>query len=38
MNNSITQDILNDNLISKTIRRFFIRFHLFSVLKATNTY
>ena len=34
MNKSITQD----NQISKTIRRFFTRFHLSSALKAANAY
>jgi len=38
MNKSITQDIQNDNQISKSIRRFFTRFHLSSVLKAANAY
>lgn len=38
MNTSITQDNLNDNLISKNIRRFFTRFHLSSALKAANAY
>ena len=28
MNKSITQDNLNDNQISKSIRKFFTRFHL----------
>ena len=28
MNKSITQDAQNDNQISKTIRRFFTRFHI----------
>ena len=35
---SITQDNQNDNQISKTIRRFFTRFHLSSALKAANAY
>ena len=38
MNNSITQDNQNDNQISKSIRKFFIRFHLSSTLKAANAY
>ena len=38
MNKSITQDTQNDNQISKTIRRFFIRFHLSSALKSANAY
>lgn len=38
MNNSITQDNQNDNQISKSIRRFFTRFHLSSTLKAANAY
>ena len=37
MNKSITQDTQNDNQISKTIRRFFTRFHVSSALKAVNT-
>ena len=38
MNKSITQDDRNDNQISKSIRRFFTRFHLSSALKAANAY
>ena len=38
MNISITQDNQNDNQISKSIRRFFTRFHLSSALKAVNAY
>lgn len=38
MYNSITQDNQNDNQISKTIRRFFTRFHLSSALKVANAY
>ena len=38
MNKSITQNTQNDNQISKTIRRFFIRFHLSSALKSANAY
>ena len=38
MNKSITQDTQNDNQISKTIRRFFVRFHISSALKSANAY
>ena len=38
MNKSITQDNLNDKQISKSIRKFFTRFHLSSALKAANAY
>lgn len=38
MNKSITQDNQNDNQVSKSIRRFFTRFHLSSALKAANAY
>lgn len=38
MNKSITQDAQNDNQISKTIRRFFTRFHISSALKSANAY
>lgn len=38
MNKSITQNNQNDNQISKTIRKFFTRFHLSSALKAANAY
>ena len=38
MNKSITQDTQNDNQISKTIRRFFTRFHVSSALKSVNAY
>ncbi len=38
MNKSITQDHLNNNQISQTIRRFFIRFDLSSALKSANAY
>lgn len=38
MNKIITQDTQNDNQISKTIRRFFTRFHVASALKAANAY
>lgn len=38
MNKSITQDNQNDKQISKSIRRFFTRFHLSSALKASNAY
>ena len=38
MNKSITQANQNDKQISKSIKRFFIRFHISSVLKASNAY
>jgi len=38
MNNSITQADQNDNQISKTIKRFFARFHVTSALKASGAY
>ncbi len=38
MNKSITQDKQNDNHISKSIKRFFTRFHISSALKASNAY
>lgn len=38
MNKSITQDAQNDNQISKTIRRFFTRFHISSALESANAY
>lgn len=38
MNQSITQANQNDKQISKTIRRFFTRFHVASALKASNAY
>ena len=38
MNKCITQNIQNDNQISKSIKRFFTRVHFSSALKATNTY
>ncbi len=38
MNKSITQDTQNDKQISKTIRRFFVRFHVSFVLKSANAY
>ncbi len=38
MNKSITQDNQNVNQISKSIRRFFTRFHLSSALKTANAY
>ena len=37
-NKSITQDNHNDNQISKSIRRFFTRFHLSSALKSAYAY
>ena len=36
MNKSITQSTQNDKQISKSIKRFFTRFHIFSALKAAN--
>ena len=38
MNKSIPQDNQNDKQISKSIRRFFTRFHLSSALKSVNAY
>ncbi len=38
MNKSITQNDQNDNQISKTIKRFFTRFHITSALKASGAY
>ena len=38
MNKSITQDAQNDKQISKTIRRFFVRFHVSFSLKSANAY
>lgn len=38
MNKSITQDNQNDNQISKSIKRFFSRFHISYALKASNAY
>ena len=38
MNKSITQDKQNDKQISESIKRFFIRFHVSSALKASNAY
>ena len=38
MDKSITQDTQNDNQISKTIQRFFTRFHVSSALKSSNAY
>lgn len=38
MNTSITQTTQNDKQISKSIERFFTRFHISSVLKASNAY
>ena len=38
MNKSITQDNQNDKQISESIKRFFIRFHVSSALKASNAY
>lgn len=38
MDNSITQANQNDKQISKSIKRFFTRFHISSALKAANAY
>ena len=38
MNKSITQATQNDKQISKSIKRFFVRFHVSSALKASNAY
>ena len=38
MNKSITQATQNDKHISKSIKRFFTRFHISSALKASNAY
>ena len=38
MNTSITQATQNDKQISKSIKRFFTRFHISSALKASNAY
>ena len=38
MNKSITQDAQNDKQISKTIRRFFVRFHVSFALTSANAY
>ena len=38
MNKSITQAAQNDKQISKSIRKFFSRFHISSVLKSANAY
>ena len=38
MSTSITQATTNDKQISKSIKRFFTRFHLSSALKAANAY
>lgn len=38
MDKSITQDNQNDKQISKSIRRFFTRFHVASALNAANAY
>ena len=38
MNKSITQATQNDKQISKSIRRFFTRFHISSALKSANAY
>lgn len=38
MDNSITQANQNDKQISKSIKRFFMRFHISSALKSANAY
>ena len=38
MNKRITQATQNDKQISKSIKRFFTRFHIYSALKAANAY
>ena len=38
MNKNIPQDHQNEKQISSSIRRFFVRFHISSVLKASNAY
>ena len=38
MDNSITQAAQNEKQISKSIKRFFTRFHISSALKASNAY
>ena len=38
MNKSITQATQNDKQISKSIKRFFTRFHVSSALKSANAY
>ena len=38
MNKSITQATQDDKQISKSIKRFFTRFHVSSALKASNAY
>lgn len=38
MNRSITQVTQNDKQISKSIKKFFTRFHFSSALKASNVY
>ena len=38
MNTSITQATQNDKQISKSIKRFFLRFHISSALKESNAY
>ena len=38
MNKSITQATQNDKQISKSIKRFFTRFHVSSALKASNSF
>ena len=38
MNKSITQAVQNDKQISKSIKRFFTRFHVSSAMKTSNAY
>ena len=38
MNKSITQATQNNKQISKSIKRFFARFHVSSALRASNAY
>ena len=38
MNKRITQATQNDKQISKSIKRFFTKFHISSALKAVNAY
>ena len=38
MTRSITQITQNDKQLSKAIKKFFIKFYIFSALKASNAY
>ena len=38
MTKSITQITQNDKQLSKSIKKFFIKFHISSALKASNAY